>query len=353
MLLRLSIHTIFWSLLLLLSATGIWLQPSAVLAAAYFEDGYLGLTQTELHQKLGMPQAVRDRKSELRVFTYYAITDWEKYFRKLVSPENGEDVYTFTRDGIDVRYSFSYTFDPNDESENRTLFVRLVDIEFSPSVPLAKIPSLVPEFHPSEDPASPSFRSNIWVLLFKGPASPQARFIVREATRDKLEWTLAYQFFSLQGLPDPLTTKALVDRVEISTQSIELVKQRQRHTHDPILNPYSREFSQNEIAPQRPQQRRSLSQSMRTSRLHDWFRGSLRGVTESVGHDFAAFSRLGGFGFHHIHRPTFDTYNKTGVASPSMIKTPESQKADHLTLTHVHGDDTGPCPRLASARISD
>ena len=162
-----------------------------------------------------------------------------------------------TRNGIEVRYSFSYTFDPNDENENRTLFVRLVEIEFSPSVPLAKIPSLVPEFHPSEDPASPSFRSNIWVLLFKGPASPQARFIVREATRDKLEWTLAYQFFSLQGLPDPLTTKVLVDRVEISTQSIDLVKQRQRHTHDPIMNPYSREFSQQQLSP-RPGQVKTI-----------------------------------------------------------------------------------------------
>jgi hypothetical protein len=250
-LLRLSIHTIV-SVLLLLSTAGIWLQPSAALAAAYFEDGYLGLTLTELHQKLGMPQAVRDRKSALRFFTYYAITDWEKYFQKLVSPENGEDVYTFTRDGIDVRYSFSYIVDPNDESEKRTLFVRLVDIEFSPAVPLAQIPTLVPEFRPSEDPASPSFRSNIWILLFKGAASPEARFIVKEATKDKLEWTLAFQLFSLQGLPDPLTTKALVDRVEISTQSVDLVKQRQRHTHDPILNPYSREFSQHTIVPQRP-----------------------------------------------------------------------------------------------------
>jgi len=250
-LLRLSILTIFSSLLLL-STTGIWLQPSAALAAAYFEDGYLGLTQTELHRALGMPQAVRDRKSALRVFTYYAISDWEKYFRKLVSPENGEDVYTFVRDGIEVRYSFSYTVDPDDESENRALFVRLVDIEFSHAVPLAQIPSLVPEFHPSEDPSSPSFQSNIWVLLFKGVASPEARFIVKEPTKDKLEWTLTYQLFSLQGLPDPLTTKALVDRVEISTQSVDLVKQRQRHTHDPILNPYSREFSQRARVPQPP-----------------------------------------------------------------------------------------------------
>jgi hypothetical protein len=248
--LRFSIHTICSVLLLLV--TGIWLPLSSVLAAPYFEDGYLGLTQTELHQKLGMPQAVRDRKSALRVFTYYAITDWEKYFRKLVSPENGEDVYTFTRDGIEVRYSFSYAVDPKDESENRTLVVRLVDIEFSPTVPLAKLPSLVQEFHPSEDPTSPSFRSNIWVLLFKGVPSSQARFIVKEATRDKLEWTLAYQLFSLQGLPDPLTTNALVDRMEISTQSVDLVKQRQRHTHDPILNPYSREFSQGTLTPQPP-----------------------------------------------------------------------------------------------------
>ena len=243
MLLRFSIHVILLSLLLLFSATLVWLQPSVVLAAPYFEDGYLGLSQTELHQKLGLPQAVRDRKSALRVFTYYAIPDWEKYFRKLVSPENGEDVYTFKRDGIDIRYSFSYAADLNDQNENRPLFVRLVDIEFSPAVPLSQIPTLIPEFHPSEDASSPSFRSNIWVLLFKGPPSPQARFIVKESTKDKLEWTLTYQLFSLQGLPDPLTSKALIDRVEISTQSLDLVKQRQRHTHDPILNPYSLEFA--------------------------------------------------------------------------------------------------------------
>jgi len=251
-LLRRTVHTIFTTLLLV-SLTGIWIQPSAILAAPYFEDGYLGLTQTELHQQLGMPQAVRDRKSALRVFTYYAITDWEKYFRKVVSPQNGEDVYTFTRDGIEVRYSFSYTVDPSDENEDRTLFVRLVDIEFSPSVPLAQIPTLVPEFHPSEDPAAPSFRSNIWLLLFTGSSSPQARFIVKEATRDKLEWTLAYQLFSLQGLPNLLTSKALVDRLEISTQSVDLVKQRQRHTHDPILNPFSSEFSRHAPAPQTPE----------------------------------------------------------------------------------------------------
>lgn len=226
--------------------------PSNGLAAAYFEDGFLGLTQKELHDKLGMPQAVRDRKSALRVFTYYPISDWSKYFSKLVSPENGEDVYTFQRDGLDVRYSFSYAVDPNDEREDRPLFVRLVDVEFSTPVPLSQVPALVPEFRPSTGATSPAFRSNIWILLFKGPPAPEARFIVKEKGKEQLDWTLAYQLFSLQGLPDRLTPKATIDRLEISAQSLQLVKQRQRHTHEAILNPYSPEFAQQAAAPPPP-----------------------------------------------------------------------------------------------------
>ncbi len=240
---HLHLHSIRRCLLLLVPCAWLGLVPPGSDAAPYFEDGFLGLTQQELHDKLGMPQAVRDRKSALRVFTYYPITDWEKYFRKLVSPENGEDVYTFKRDGFDVRYSFSYAMDPNDQSESPTLFVRLVDIEFSPSVPLTHVPALVPEFKPPQDPGAPAFRSNIWLLVFKGSPSPDARFIVKEKSKDNLDWTLAFQLFSLQGLSDPLTTKSLVDRVEISAQSLQLVTQRQRHTHDPIMNPYSKEFA--------------------------------------------------------------------------------------------------------------
>ena len=82
------------------------------------------------------------------------------------------------------------------------------------------------------------------LLLFQGTASPAARFIVREKGKENLDYSLAFQMFSLQGLPDPLTSKALIDRMEISTQSLQLVKQRQKNTHDPILNPYSKEFAQ-------------------------------------------------------------------------------------------------------------
>ncbi|UVT19941.1 MAG: hypothetical protein H8K03_19510 [Nitrospira sp.] len=230
------------------------LLPGLSHAAAYFEDGFLGLSQKELHDKLGMPQAVRDRKSALRVFTYYPIADWSNYFSKLVSPENGEDVYTYKREGIDIRYSFSYIVDPNDHEENRPLIVRLVDIELSPAVPISRLPAIISEFRPSADATSPAFRSNIWLLLFKGQPSPEARFIVREHGKDQLDWTLCFQLFSLQGLPDRLTTDALIDRVEISAQSLALVTQRQRHTHEPMTNPYSDQFNQR-LTPDKPRAR--------------------------------------------------------------------------------------------------
>lgn len=239
------------ALIPLLCIRFVFTEPSPTSAAPYFEDGFLGLSQKELHEKLGTPQAVRDRKSALRVFTYYPINDWLKYFSKLVSPENGEDVYTFKREGIDVRYSFGYTVDPNDESENRPLTVRLVDIEFSQAMPIGRLPALIPEFRPSTDPTSPAFRSNTWVLLFKGAPSSDARFIVRENGKELLDWSLCYQLFSLQGLPDRLTIEALIDRVEISTQSLALVTQRQRHTHEPIINPYSDQLDR-QLAPPKP-----------------------------------------------------------------------------------------------------
>lgn len=224
-------------------------DPNPSAAVPYFEDGFLGLTQSELHAKLGMPQAVRDRKSALRVFTYYPITDWAAYFSKLVSPENGEDVYTFTRDGIEIRYSFSYVGDPNDDSEHKPLFVRLVDVELSPPAPMTMLPSLIPEFRPSVESTAPAFRSNIWVLLFKGEPSAGARHIAREQGKEQLDWRLSYQLFSMRGLPDRLTPHALIDRIEIGTQSLRLVKVRQRHTHEPMINPYSDEFSKQAAAP--------------------------------------------------------------------------------------------------------
>lgn len=218
------------------------MSPSA-LAGAFFEDGYLGLIQTELREKLGPPQAVRDRKSALRVFKYYSFADWENYFKKLIAPQNGEDVYTFKRDGVDVRYSFSYIIDPDDTSDSPRLYVSLVDIEFTPSVPIEKLPALVPEFRPPQAPNAPAFRSNIWLLLFKGSPSADARTIVRERTKESLDWTLAFQMFSLQGLPEYLTLQTPIDRMEITAQSVQLVRERQRLTHEPIMNPFSKEFA--------------------------------------------------------------------------------------------------------------
>jgi hypothetical protein len=220
-------------------------------AKSYFEDGYLGLTQEELRQKLGTPMAVRSRKAALRVFSYYTYPDWEKYFKNLVSPGNGEDVYTYIRDGIQVRYSFSYIPDLNEGTDIPTLYVQRCEVEFSPAVSLEKIPSLVPEFVPPTDNSAPAFRSNLWVLIFKGPPSPEADFIVKEIGKEKFSWSLAFQMFAIEGIPNHFSLQTPIDRLEITTQSLQVVLARQRLTHEPILNPYSPEF-QNRPPPASP-----------------------------------------------------------------------------------------------------
>ena len=214
------------------------------LAQPYFEDGLLGLTQDELRLKLGLPMAVRSRKAALRIFSYYTFADWQKYFKNLVSPENGEDVYTYTRNGIQVRYSFTYIPDLNEGKDFPTLYVRRCEIEFSPAVSLEMIQSLVPEFLPPSEQTAPAFRSNLWVLVFKGPPSPEASFIVKERGRETLAWSLAYQMFAVNGIPNYLSGKTPIDRLEIGTQSLQLVQRQQRLTHEPITNPFSSEFQQ-------------------------------------------------------------------------------------------------------------
>ena len=224
-------------------------HPS-VQAKPYFEDGFLGLTQQELREKLGTPMAVRSRKAALRVFSYYSFQEWEKYFKNLVSPQNGEDVYTFKRGDISVRYSFVYTPDLNEGKDFPTLYVQRCEIEFTPAVPLETIPSLVPEFVPSHEPSIPAFRSNLWVLIFKGPPAAEPPFIVKEQGKERFSWSLAYQMFAINGIPEYLTTQAPIDRLEITAQSIQVVKVRQRLTHEPILNPFSPEFQQRAPSPQ-------------------------------------------------------------------------------------------------------
>ncbi len=241
-----------------LLVVGLWVAFPAVSprAGSFFEDGFLGLTQQEVHDTFGVPHAIRSRKAALRVFSYYSPEDWEKYFSKLVSPENGEDVYTYMREGIQVRYAFVYTPDRREEGDFPTLYVRRVEVEFTPDVPLKAVPGLVREFNPSTDPDAPAFRSNLWVLLFKGPASEEAELVVEEWTRGEWEWSLAYQLFSLNGLPDYLTVDAPIDRLEFTVQSLPRIQKIGRHTHEPALNPYSPDFARRVPAP--PQIRKPI-----------------------------------------------------------------------------------------------
>lgn len=221
-------------------------------AKPFFEDGLLGLTKSEVHLKLGSPHAIRSRKAALRVFSYYSLRDWKKYFSKLVSPENGEDVYTYKRNGVQVRYSFVYTIDYGQAKDFPTLYVKRVEIEFSPASTLRALPHLIREFKPPKNPDANVFRSNLWILIFKGPPSADATLVIKDWNKEDWDWSLAYQMFSVNGIPDYLTLDSYIDRLEFTVQSLPKLEKRTHHTHEPFLNPYSKEFLQRPPKPQKP-----------------------------------------------------------------------------------------------------
>jgi hypothetical protein len=50
--------------------------------------------------------------------------------------------------------------------------------------------------------------------------------------------------FAVNGIPNNLSIKTPIDRLEITTQSLQLVQRQQRLTHEPLLNPFSPEFQE-------------------------------------------------------------------------------------------------------------
>ena len=100
------------------------------------------------------------------------------------------------------------------------------------------------EFTPTTKPNAPTFRSNLWVLIFKGSPSKEAELVIKEYNKENWDWSLAYQLFSLNGISNYITKKSLIDRLEFTVQSLPFIQEKRKHTHEPMLNPYSLEFAQ-------------------------------------------------------------------------------------------------------------
>jgi hypothetical protein len=233
------------------------IAPSASYAGAFFSDGYLGLTREELHAKLGKPHKVRDPSAALRVYKYFSFEEWEGVVKEQLPDVIGEDVYLYVRDKTHVRYSFQYAAESKPGSDARTLIVKLVEVEFlSPdpltgsvegpvampsAVSLANLPKLVPEFKPSTLDDAPTYRSNVFVLLIQNEASKEARRLIKDRHRDDYAWSLSYRLYTytVEGFPPSLTLNANVNRVEFAVDSVQLIKDHNKLTHEAILNPYS------------------------------------------------------------------------------------------------------------------
>jgi hypothetical protein len=244
------------SLLFVLAfALGIVVTPGPTLAAALFKDGFLGLTQAELRAKLGVPEKVRIRMAAQRIYNYHSLDTWENVLKDQMSGTLAEDVYLFTRDGVKVRYSFQFVDEHTPNSDVPKLSVSLVDVEFlsgeaSPAseeapvavpspVPMINLEKLVPEFRPSTADDAPAFRSNLFVILVQEPPNQGGRKLIKEPHRDEYDWSLAYRLYSSEGLPQRVRLSDTVTRLEFSIDSVKFIQDRQKITHEALINPFS------------------------------------------------------------------------------------------------------------------
>jgi hypothetical protein len=243
------------ALLLLVTIVFCALAPHPALAKPFFSDGYLGLTQEELRAKLGPPNKIRTMTAALRIYIYYSFEEWENVLREQLPDAVGEDVYLYVRDKINVRYSFQYTAEKKPNSDTPTLVVKLVEVEFlSPDpftgsiegpvavplpVPLAKLPVLVPEFKPSLADDAPTYRSNLFVILIQNDVSAEGRRLIKDRRRDEYDWSLSYRLYTAEVLPSRLSLNDTMNRMEIAVDSVRLISDHLKLTHEPMTNPYS------------------------------------------------------------------------------------------------------------------
>ena len=258
--------------LFLLVAIAVWtLSPPPALAAPFFSDGYLGLTQEELRAKLGPPNKIRTMTAALRIYIYYSFEEWENVLREQLPDAVGEDVYLYVRDKTNVRYSFQYAVEKKPNSDQPTLLVKLVEVEFlspdpltgsiegpvaSPlAVPLAKLPALVPEFKPSLADDAPTYRSNLFVILIQNDVSKEARRLIKDRHRDEYAWSLSYRLYTAEILPSRLTLNDTMNRMEITVDSVQLITDHHKLTHETIINPYSAKAASLPPPPEPPQKK--------------------------------------------------------------------------------------------------
>jgi len=260
------------AVVLLLAGLVAWIVcPSDALAESFFSDGYLGLTQEELRAKLGPPQKIRDKSAALRVYKYYAYNEWENVLKDQIPGAIGEDVYLYVRDKTHVRYSFQYAKEENPNSDTPILIVKLLDIEFlSPdpltgavegpvavplAVPLNDVPKLIPEFKPSPADDAPTYRSNLFIIMLQNETSKAALRLVKERNKEEYAWSLSYRLYAAEPFPPRITLNEKVSRVEIAVDSLQLIKDHYRLTHEAMLNPFSAKAAALPPPPEPPQKK--------------------------------------------------------------------------------------------------
>lgn len=198
-------------------------QGSNLYAKDTLEDGIIGLTKEEVHEKLGKPP-----------FLYCEEEPYRRY--EIVRPENESllratflydviihDLYVIKRDGNSLEYRIYYAEDEIGGKKVHRVKEYAVNLADNP-VPLGRVAELVPEFKPAYKSTKVYQERllglNTTRLIFVTPETNElskrlgSQFV--DTDKDIQDWALCYDIMLCTGEPENVSANSMVKEVIVA-----------------------------------------------------------------------------------------------------------------------------------------
>src|SRR5438132_3812202 len=91
--------------------------------------------------------------------------------------------------------------------------------------------------------------------MLQNETSKAALRLVKERNKEEYAWSLSYRLYAAEPFPPRITLNEKVSRVEIAVDSLQLIKDHYRLTHEAMVNPFSAKAAALPPPPQPPQKK--------------------------------------------------------------------------------------------------
>src|SRR2546426_8090954 len=88
-------------------------------------------------------------------------------------------------------------------------------------------------------PIAPTYRSNLFIIMLQNETSKEALRLVKQRNKEDYAWSLSYRLYTADPFPPRITLNENVNRVEIAVDSLQLIKDHHKLTHEAMINPFS------------------------------------------------------------------------------------------------------------------